>query len=120
MASAFGAAGSLVLVMVWVYYSAQIFLFGAEFTWVYANTLRLAPGRREEGRHGARRAAGGACEERGEHRRASTRSRGRSDDADPQRDAAKRPHRRPSGAARVYGPQRPPAQHPDARRYAPR
>jgi membrane protein len=37
MTSAFGAAGSMVLVMVWVYWSAQIFLFGAEFTWVYAN-----------------------------------------------------------------------------------
>lgn len=37
VASAFGAAGSLVVVLVWVYYSAQIFLFGAEFTWVYAN-----------------------------------------------------------------------------------
>jgi len=35
--SPFGAAGSLVLVMVWVYYSAQIFLIGAEFTWVYAH-----------------------------------------------------------------------------------
>ncbi len=35
--SAFGAAGSLVLVMVWVYYSAQVFLLGAEFTWVYAH-----------------------------------------------------------------------------------
>jgi membrane protein len=35
--SGFGAAGSLVLLMVWVYYSAQIFLIGAEFTWVYAH-----------------------------------------------------------------------------------
>ena len=35
--SAFGAAGSLVLVMVWVYYLSQIFLLGAEFTWVYAH-----------------------------------------------------------------------------------
>ncbi len=35
--SAFGAASSLVIVMVWVYYSAQIFLLGAEFTWVYAH-----------------------------------------------------------------------------------
>lgn len=35
--SGFGAAGSLVVVLVWVYYSAQIFLLGAEFTWVYAN-----------------------------------------------------------------------------------
>jgi len=32
IASAFGAAGALVAVMVWVYYSAQIFLLGAEFT----------------------------------------------------------------------------------------
>lgn len=30
--SAYGAAGSLVVVLLWVYYSAQIFLFGAEFT----------------------------------------------------------------------------------------
>lgn len=37
--SGFGAAGSLVLVMLWVYYSAQIFLLGAEFTWVYAHEL---------------------------------------------------------------------------------
>ena len=37
VASGFGAAGSLVIVFVWVYYSAQIFLLGAEFTWAYAN-----------------------------------------------------------------------------------
>jgi membrane protein len=34
--SAYGAAGSLIVVLVWVYYSAQVFLFGAEFTHVYA------------------------------------------------------------------------------------
>jgi membrane protein len=34
--SGFGAAGSLVIVLVWVYYSAQIFLLGAEFTKAYA------------------------------------------------------------------------------------
>ncbi len=39
MSSGFGAAGSLVAVLVWVYFSAQIFLLGAEFTWVYAHTL---------------------------------------------------------------------------------
>jgi membrane protein len=39
VASSFGAAGSLVVVFVWVYYSAQIFLMGAEFTWVYARTF---------------------------------------------------------------------------------
>jgi YihY family inner membrane protein len=39
LASGFGAAGSLVVLIAWVYYSAQIFLLGAEYTWVYANTL---------------------------------------------------------------------------------
>ena len=34
--SAYGAAGSLAIVLIWVYYSAQILLFGAEFTQVYA------------------------------------------------------------------------------------
>ena len=36
--SGFGAAGSLVVLLVWVYYSAQVFLLGAEFTWVYAHS----------------------------------------------------------------------------------
>jgi membrane protein len=35
--SSFAAAGSLVVLLVWVYYSAQIFLLGAEFTWAYAH-----------------------------------------------------------------------------------
>ncbi len=39
IASLYGAAGSLVIVFVWVYYSAQIFLLGAEFTRVYARSL---------------------------------------------------------------------------------
>ncbi len=34
--SAYGAAGSLVVLLIWIYYSAQIFFFGAEFTQVYA------------------------------------------------------------------------------------
>jgi len=34
--SGFGAAGSLVALLLWIYYSAQVFLLGAEFTWVYA------------------------------------------------------------------------------------
>jgi membrane protein len=37
-ASGFGAAGSLVALLFWMYYSSQIFLLGAEFTWVYAYT----------------------------------------------------------------------------------
>jgi membrane protein len=35
VASAYGAGGSLVIIVVWVYYSAQILLFGAEFTKVW-------------------------------------------------------------------------------------
>ena len=38
VASGFGAAGSFVNLVAWFYYSAQIFLFGAEYTWVYANS----------------------------------------------------------------------------------
>lgn len=43
--SSFGAAGSLVLLLLWIYYSAQILLFGAEFTQVYANKFgsRIMP-----------------------------------------------------------------------------
>src|SRR5205807_6725322 len=43
--SAYGAAGSLVLILLWVYYSAQILFFGAEVTEAYANRfgVRLAP-----------------------------------------------------------------------------
>jgi membrane protein len=37
VASVYGAAGSLVIILLWVYYSSQIILLGAEFTQVYAN-----------------------------------------------------------------------------------
>jgi membrane protein len=37
VATGFGAAGSLVVLLIWVYYSAQIFLLGAEFTRLYAH-----------------------------------------------------------------------------------
>lgn len=36
LGSVYGAAGSLIVILVWVYYSAQILFFGAEFTQVYA------------------------------------------------------------------------------------
>jgi len=39
LAGTYGATGSVVLLLVWVYYSAQIFLFGAEFTRSYAYQL---------------------------------------------------------------------------------
>jgi membrane protein len=43
--SPFGAAGSLVALIVWVYYSAQILFFGAEFAQVYATRFgsRIVP-----------------------------------------------------------------------------
>jgi membrane protein len=37
-ASAYGVAGSLALLLLWTYYSAMIFLFGAEFTQVWARS----------------------------------------------------------------------------------
>lgn len=37
IATAYGAAGSIVLVLVWIYYSAQILFFGAEFTKAFAS-----------------------------------------------------------------------------------
>lgn len=36
--SVFGAAGSLAIVFLWIYYTSMILLFGAEFTWVWAET----------------------------------------------------------------------------------
>jgi membrane protein len=43
--STYGAAGSILIILLWVYYSAQILLFGAEFTQVYAKKFgsRLVP-----------------------------------------------------------------------------
>jgi membrane protein len=43
--SGFGAASSVVVLLVWVYYSAQIFLLGAEFTWAYAHTFGSMQGK---------------------------------------------------------------------------
>jgi membrane protein len=36
LASTYGAAGSLVSILIWLYYSGQIFFFGAEFTYIRA------------------------------------------------------------------------------------
>ena len=48
--SAYGAAGSLIVILVWIYYSAQILFLGAEFTQVYANRYgsRIRPDRDAE------------------------------------------------------------------------
>ncbi len=43
--SAYGAAGSFVLLLLWIYYSAQILLFGAEFTEVYSRQQHRDSGR---------------------------------------------------------------------------
>jgi membrane protein len=50
VASAYGAAGSVIIMIVWIYYSAQILYFGAEFTRVYANRYgsRVVPAENAE------------------------------------------------------------------------
>ncbi len=47
LGSTYGAAGSFVIVLVWVYYSAQIFFLGAEFTRMYALQFGSHPGNRQ-------------------------------------------------------------------------
>ena len=65
VSSAYGAAGSLAVVLLWVFYSSQIVLFGAEFTRVYAahsgvplwpaaNALPLSAGTQEAAPRGGR------------------------------------------------------------------
>jgi membrane protein len=49
VASAYGAAGSLVVVLLWVYYSSLIFFFGAELTWVHSQKNRATQAPPEEG-----------------------------------------------------------------------
>lgn len=55
--SSYGAAGSLVVLLVWVYWSAQILLLGAEFTQVYARTVGSLQGddSKQQARAGAAR-----------------------------------------------------------------
>jgi len=52
VSSAYGAAGSLVALLLWVYYSAQIIFWGAEFTQVYARRYgsEIVPKKREQRR----------------------------------------------------------------------
>ena len=45
-ASTYGAAASVVILIVWVYYSAQIFFFGAAFTRVFANHFTASQSRK--------------------------------------------------------------------------
>ncbi|RJP76934.1 MAG: YihY/virulence factor BrkB family protein [Candidatus Zixiibacteriota bacterium] len=78
VASGYGAAGSLVVLLLWIYYSAQILFLGAEFTQVYSQ--RFGSGIRPE--KGARRL------EEGEKRPRDEEDRERQDGARPRR----RPH----------------------------
>ena len=43
--SAYGAAGSVIVILVWIYYSALILFFGAEFTQVWASNRKSRAGR---------------------------------------------------------------------------
>lgn len=45
VASSYAAAGSLVVVLLWVYYAVLVFLLGAEFTWAYAEEHKASNGR---------------------------------------------------------------------------
>ncbi len=57
--SAYGVAGSILVILAWIYYSSQIFFFGAECTQVYANLygshIRVRPARPSWSRRGDRR-----------------------------------------------------------------
>jgi len=57
--SAYGAAGSLVILLVWIYWSAQILFFGAEFTQVYANAHGSRIGMKSAKERGEERAESG-------------------------------------------------------------
>ncbi|HUP46556.1 MAG TPA: YihY/virulence factor BrkB family protein [Thermoanaerobaculia bacterium] len=59
--SSYGAAGSLVILLLWIYYSAQILFFGAEFTQVYARSRGSMKGDTSKARA---RAAGHRLEDR--------------------------------------------------------
>src|SRR5690606_36903796 len=70
-ASAYGAAGSLAALLIWLYYSSQILFIGAEFTQVYANRFgsKVVPDEDAE-RLGAKPFGGGR--QRGGKPRATT------------------------------------------------
>ena len=52
VASSYGAAGALIILLVWIYYSAQIFLLGAEFTRAFAKRYGSHSGSPEDERKG--------------------------------------------------------------------
>jgi len=60
-ASAYGAAASVVILIVWVYYSGQIFFFGAEFTRVFSRHYGTPPASAAQGIVKAQGRAGAAA-----------------------------------------------------------
>ena len=66
IASSYGAAGPLIMILIWVYYSAQILFLGAEFTQVYANRYgsRVVPADNAEPVSGEKRAQEGLTREK--------------------------------------------------------
>jgi membrane protein len=75
VSSTYGAAGSLVVLLLWVYYSAQILLIGAEFTHAYATTVTgNAPPDTSKGEAGK----GGAAQDKPTEPRADTETSKRS------------------------------------------
>ena len=84
--SVFGAAGSLALILIWIYYAAMILLFGAEFTQVWAESV----GRGIEPKPGAVRVH--ERKVRGEARPADA---GKGGDATAERDGQRAPTREP-------------------------
>ena len=92
VASSFGAAGSLVIVLLWVYYSAQIFLLGAEFTRTYSY------------RHGTRKDAANAAT-KGATRAAAT---GPADELSERGEGVPRPKKSTAGAVPAPAESTPP------------
>lgn len=75
--SVYGAAGSLVIILLWVYYSTQIFFLGAEFTHVYSRTY----GARRRGEISGSRQSTTGCKRRS----TTTNEKGVDSDRQPQR-----------------------------------
>ena len=77
MASSYGAAGSFVVLLVWVYYAAQVFFLGAEFTQVYANEYgsRIVPAENAEPVTAEKRAQEGERPPRGGRDRNKTKTK---------------------------------------------
>lgn len=99
VASAYGAAGSFVVLLLWIYYSAQILLFGAEFTQVYANRF----GSRIRPDHYAKFAADVTAEEKGMTAERADQKRAHQKQTDKNNNQAKIPQTRSEYRAMTKG-----------------